>query len=71
MKHWRDGATDSLVPYDGSGFAMAYGGGVDVNVRDRAAIRVVQFDWIPITESRSWITNTIRFGFGIVYRSAE
>ncbi len=40
--------------YEGGGFAMAYGGGVDVNASERIAIRVVQFDWIPFREDGFW-----------------
>ncbi len=41
---------------DGGGnhFTMAYGGGVDVNAGDKMAIRVVQFDWMPIKDTR-WL----------------
>ena len=56
-----------------NGFAMGFGGGVDVNVNDRFAVRVVQFDWIPTRftengEETLWIKDTIRFGFGIVIK---
>jgi hypothetical protein len=55
----------------GNGCAMAYGGGIDIDASDAIAIRVVQFDWIPYRGDGSWITNTIRFGFGVVFRAAR
>jgi hypothetical protein len=56
-----------------NGFAMGFGGGLDLNMNDRLAVRVVQFDWIPsrFTESGEgsiWIKDTVRFGFGIVIK---
>lgn len=56
---------------DGGGnhFTMAYGGGIDVGVKDNLAIRVVQFDWAPIKAESTWLKNNIRFGFGVVWKS--
>jgi hypothetical protein len=71
VHHWQDSPADAPANYQGGGFAMAYGGGVDVNVSERIAIRVVQFDWIPFREDGSWKTNTMRLGFGVVLRSAK
>jgi len=71
VKHWQHNPEDTLDSYGGNGFAMAYGGGVEVNVSERFAIRVVQFDWIPIRENGAWITNTMRFGFGVVFRATK
>ena len=58
---------------DGGGnhFTMAYGGGVDVNAGDKMAVRVVQFDWMPIKNSGTgggWSKNSIRLGFGVVFK---
>ena len=49
-------------------FTMAYGGGVDVNATDRVGIRVIQFDWLPVHPEGVWVNNSLRFGFGIVYK---
>jgi hypothetical protein len=49
-------------------FTMAYGGGVDVNATDRFGIRVIQFDWLPVHTEGVWVNNSLRFGFGIVYK---
>jgi len=56
-----------------NGFAMGVGGGVDINVNDRFAVRVVQFDWTPSRYSSDsgdsrWMKNVVRFGFGIVIK---
>jgi hypothetical protein len=60
---WKDSS------YDAGGFAMALGGGLDVDVNDKIAIRVAQFDWIPILQDGSWIAGTMSFGCGVVIRS--
>lgn len=49
-------------------FTMAYGGGVDVNATDRIGIRVIQFDWLPLRSAGRWFNNSLRFGFGVVYK---
>lgn len=51
-----------------NGFAMGFGGGIDVNAGERFAIRVVQFDWIPTKFNDTWIKDIVRFGFGIVIK---
>lgn len=51
-----------------NGFAMGFGGGIDVNAGKRFAIRVVQFDWIPTRFSGVWVNDNVRFGFGIVFK---
>jgi hypothetical protein len=71
VHHWQSGSAYTPATFESSGFAMAYGGGLDVKASERIAIRVVQFDWIPIREKGSWVTNTMRFGFGIVFRAAK
>jgi len=73
VNHWQDGPRyyEQSSTFKGGGFAMAFGGGFDVNASERIAIRVAQVDWMPIREDGRWITNTVRFGFGIVFRSAK
>jgi hypothetical protein len=72
VKHWQDSpGYEQPATFKGGGFAMAFGGGFDVNVSERIAIRVAQVDWIPIREDGCWINNTVRFGFGIVFRLAK
>jgi hypothetical protein len=57
--------------YKKTGFAIALGGGFDIQTSKSVAIRVAQFDWIPYRDNGSWKTNTVRFGFGIVSKSAK
>ena len=52
-------------------FALGFGGGFDYNTSDRIAIRVVQFDWLPVKEDSGWEKNVIRFGFGIVFKGSK
>jgi opacity protein-like surface antigen len=49
-------------------FSMGFGGGIDVNVKDRLAVRLVQIDWIPIKDTNKWYNKTVRFGFGLVFK---
>lgn len=55
----------------GNHFTMGYGGGVDVNAGENLAIRVIQFDWLPIKTSPTWTKNSMRFGFGVVWKSGS
>jgi len=48
-------------------FAMAFGGGVDVRVTDRIAIRAVQADYAPIVTSGT-VVNNVRVSSGVVFR---
>ena len=48
-------------------FAMAVGGGVDVKVNDKFAIRVVQADYAPIFVDGGTINNA-RISTGVVFR---
>jgi len=70
--NFRDTSTD---------FAMAIGGGLDVGVSDRVAVRVIQLDYNPVFQSDRTINNTIgnfningrrqdnlRFSVGIVFK---
>jgi len=68
---WEGGSSDVTTSYEGGGFAMAFGGGLDLNVNKRIAIRVAQLDWISIRQDGTWTKNTTRFGFGIVFRSEK
>jgi hypothetical protein len=45
--------------------------GLEIIASRKIAVRVAQFDWIPIREKGSWTTNTMRFGFGIVFKAAK
>ena len=54
-----------------NGFAMGFGGGIDVNVNNRFAVRVVQFDWTPNRINDIWSKSEVRFGFGIVIKAGN
>jgi opacity protein-like surface antigen len=65
-------STDNLSSTD---FALALGGGVDVRVTDRVAVRVLQVDYNPIfLSSRNELgfgdvrADNVRFSFGVVFR---
>ena len=51
-----------------SGFAMAFGGGVDWTISDRIAIRAPQFDYMPTKIGKDSTQNNIRILAGIVFR---
>jgi hypothetical protein len=52
-----------------TGLGMAMGGGLDVNVSDRFALRVPQFDWTPMHIGGVWEKNVIRIGIGLVIKT--
>ncbi len=50
-----------------NGFAVALGGGLDVNLGKHLAIRAVQVDYLPTRLRGRW-ENSLRFGFGVVWQ---
>jgi len=52
-----------------TGLGMAMGGGLDVNLTDRFALRVPQFDWTPMHIGGVWEKNVIRIGIGLVVKT--
>jgi len=54
-----------------TGFAMGFGGGLDVNATRRIGIRVFQLDWIPSRFEGGWQNRTGRIGFGVVFKSGS
>jgi len=48
-----------------NGFAMGFGGGVDVNTDSGLGIRLIQFDWIPTRLTSTWFNDQYRLGFGV------
>jgi hypothetical protein len=62
-----------------TGLGMGIGGGLDINISDRLALRVPQFDWTPrhiagttvlgVTVPGTWSTGQIRFGIGVVIKA--
>ena len=51
-------------------FAMALGGGVDVNLGKRLAIRALQIDYLPPQVFRKF-GSSVRFGVGVVLKFGE
>jgi hypothetical protein len=52
-----------------TGLGLAMGGGLDVNLNDRLALRVPQFDWTPMHVGGVWTSNVIRIGIGLVVKT--
>jgi opacity protein-like surface antigen len=67
---------DAEVSFDDTAFSMALGGGVDVNLSDRIAIRAIQIDWLhtrfdPAEFANPGGDNTqnnARLSFGVVFK---
>jgi hypothetical protein len=51
-----------------TGFAMIVGGGVDVRAGKRAALRLIQFDWMRLPYEFGAQNNNYRLGVGVVFR---
>jgi opacity protein-like surface antigen len=65
----RFGASFAGVGGSTTGFGMGVGGGLDVNLSDRFALRVPQFDWTPTHIGGVWEKNVIRIGIGVVIKA--
>jgi hypothetical protein len=65
------GLTISTPSVSSTGLGMAMGGGLDVNLSDRLALRVPQFDWTPMHVGGIWEKNVIRIGIGIVVKAGQ
>ena len=50
-----------------NGFAMEIGGGVDVRMSDKLAIRAGQFDWVSLHANGGSSNNNFRYSAGIVF----
>ena len=54
---------------DGAGaFAMALGGGVDVNAGEHIAIRIIQADWMSFRSGGESVNSNVRASAGLVFR---
>jgi hypothetical protein len=67
----RIGAGAGGVSVSSNGFAMGYGGGVDVKINDRVAFRVFQVDYMPTRFEGVWQKSNVRLGVGIVFTSGK
>jgi opacity protein-like surface antigen len=82
--HWLLGAGTNKIDDDTGNFgfnsvtewsfAMAIGGGLDINLGKNIAIRAAQFDWVPIDsesdslEGTSGYFQNVRYMFGVVFK---
>jgi opacity protein-like surface antigen len=60
-------ASGGLSASDG-GFAMMLGGGVDVKVSQRVAVRAIQFDWLSLHANGGSSNNNARISTGLLFR---
>ena len=51
-----------------SGFAMMFGGGVDVKATRHVAVRAVQFDWLSLRANGTSDNNNMRVSTGLLFR---
>jgi len=51
-----------------NGFAMMFGGGVDVKATRRVAVRAIQFDWLSLHSNGSSDNNNMRISTGLLFR---
>jgi len=63
------GVSISTPGISATGLGLAIGGGLDVNLNDRLALRVPQFDWTPMHVGGVWTSNVIRIGIGLVVKT--
>jgi len=66
-----DPVTGLTAAVSSTGLGMGIGGGLDVNISNKLALRVPQFDWTPIHAGGVWNNNTIRIGIGLVFKAGE
>jgi len=65
------GTTLTTPAVASTGLGMGMGGGFDINVSDRLALRVPQFDWTPMHVGGVWEKNVIRIGIGLVLKGGQ
>jgi hypothetical protein len=66
-----DPVSGLTIGVSSTGFGMGLGGGLDVNISHRLALRVPQFDWTPLHAGGVWTNNVIRIGIGLVVKAGE
>jgi hypothetical protein len=54
-----------------TGLGMGIGGGFDINVSERLALRLPQFDWTPAHIGGVWSSNQVRIGIGLVIKAGQ
>jgi hypothetical protein len=50
---------------------MGIGAGADLEFGDRAALRVIQFDWLPVRFEDEWFGKAFRVGAGLVFKAGQ
>jgi hypothetical protein len=65
---FRDSASASGFSGSDNGFAMMFGGGVDVKATKRVAFRAVQFDWLSLRSNGATDNNNMRISTGLLLR---
>jgi len=71
--HFLAGGFHSTASFAGvsgsdSGFAMMFGGGIDVKATRHVAVRAVQFDWLSLHANGSSDNNNMRLSTGLLFR---
>jgi hypothetical protein len=51
-----------------TGLSMGVGGGLDFNVNQHFAARIVQADWLPFRVGSDWVKQNARVSAGLVWR---
>ncbi len=65
--HNRNKISPANVTFSDTGFAGAFGGGLDIKINKRIDLRAIQVDYNPIY-SNSRVDQNVRFGIGIVFK---
>lgn len=65
---FRASAAFSGLSGSDSGFAMMFGGGVDVKATQHVAVRAVQFDWLSMRANGFSDNNNMRISTGLLFR---
>jgi len=64
----RASASFSGISGSSNGFAMMFGGGLDINAGQHFAIRGAQFDWLTLHSNGVTDKNNMRIATGVVFR---
>jgi hypothetical protein len=65
---FRASAAFSGLSGSSTGFAMMFGGGVDVKATQHVALRAVQFDWLSMRSNGYSDNNNMRISTGLLFR---
>lgn len=64
----RSSSSFSGLSASSNGFAMMFGGGVDINASRRFAFRAIQFDWLSLHSNGTSDNNNMRISTGLLLR---